>query len=352
VQNEDLEESLRRMARHRTNSAEELGRAAGRAMRNKETLSSKLDEAEKLGRAVDELARALDTASARTQEEDARLREDRHRCEALAADVSDLRMGEQQAEMEVAHLLESVIEKHNLDLLRVLGDYHMRPVTGEETRQRIDELSGLIERMGPINPSAIEECEETAKRYEEKVVQKADVEKALVDIEAAIARMDKDSRRLFKEAFESVNAKFQEIFPRLFKGGQARLQLTDPNDMLTTGVDIIAQPPGKKLGNIELMSGGEKALTAVSLLFAIFLHRPSPFCLLDEVDAPLDEANVSRFVEMVRELTDRTQFIVITHSKVTMEGSDALYGVTMQEPGVSKLVSVRLVHAVQAAASA
>jgi chromosome segregation protein len=129
----------------------------------------------------------------------------------------------------------------------------------------------------------------------------------------------------------------------LFKGGQARLVLTDPDDMLNTGVDIVAQPPGKRLGNIELMSGGEKALTAVSLMLALFLHRPSPFCLLDEVDAPLDEANVGRFVEMVREMTGRSQFIIITHSKVTMEGADALYGVTMEEPGVSKLVSVRLV---------
>ena len=135
----------------------------------------------------------------------------------------------------------------------------------------------------------------------------------------------------------------------MFEGGQARLVLTDPDDMLETGVDIIAQPQGKNLGSIELMSGGEKALTAVSLLFALFLHRPSPFCLLDEVDAPLDEANVGRFVDLVRELTDRSQFIVITHSKVTMEGADALYGVTMQERGISKMVSVRLVRSDAAA---
>ena len=207
----------------------------------------------------------------------------------------------------------------------------------------------LIERMGAINPAAIEEYKNTKERYEEKVEHKADVEQALEDLEAAIARMDKDSRRLFSETFASVNGKFQHIFPRLFEGGQARLVLTDPDDMLETGVDIIAQPQGKNLGSIELMSGGEKALTAVSLLFALFLHRPSPFCLLDEVDAPLDEANVGRFVELVRELTDRSQFIVITHSKVTMEGADALYGVTMQERGISKMVSVRLVRSDAAA---
>jgi len=170
------------------------------------------------------------------------------------------------------------------------------------------------------------------------------VEQALEDLESAIARMDKDSRRMFKETFDAVNEKFQEIFPRLFKGGHARLLLTDPDDMLTTGVDIVASPPGKKLSNIDLMSGGEKALTAVSLLFAIFMQRPSPFCLLDEVDAPFDEANVGRFVDMVREMADRSQFVIITHSKVTMEGADTLYGVTMQEPGISKMISVNLVH--------
>jgi len=349
---EELEGNLRRMARRRTGCAEELGRAAGQAMRDKEALSSLLDEAARFGAAVDELARALDAAAGSTQGAEAELRDRRRGSESLSDRAAQLRMDEKQAEMEVAYLLDSVAERYDVDLLRSLGDYHMRPLPGDEVRSRIEELRGLIERMGPINPGAIEECAETAKRYDEKTAQKKDVEQALVDLEAAISRMDRDSRRLFKETFENVNTKFQEIFPRLFKGGQARLALSDPDDLLTTGVDIIAQPPGKKLGNIELMSGGEKALTAVSLLFAIFLHRPSPFCLLDEVDAPLDDANVNRFVEMVRELTERTQFIVITHSKVTMEGCDALYGVTMQEPGVSKLVSVRLVHAVPAAASA
>jgi chromosome segregation protein len=352
AQEEELDDSLRRMARRRTACAEELGRAAGKAMRDKEALSAKLDEAARLGAAVDELTRALDAATTSTQGAESELREGRRGAEALSARVSELRMDEKQSEMQVAYLLDSVAERFDVDLLRVLGDYHMRPLPGDEVRSRIEELRGLIERMGPINPGAIEECAETAKRYDEKIAQKQDVEQALADLEAAISRMDRDSRRMFKETFESVNAKFQEIFPRLFKGGQARLLLTDPDDLLASGVDIVAQPPGKKLGNIELLSGGEKALTAVSLVFAIFLHRPSPFCLLDEVDAPLDEANVGRFVEMVRELTERTQFIVITHSKVTMEGSDALYGVTMQEPGVSKLVSVRLVHAVPAAASA
>ncbi|HZO11836.1 MAG TPA: hypothetical protein VFB62_01205, partial [Polyangiaceae bacterium] len=135
---------------------------------------------------------------------------------------------------------------------------------------------------------------------------------------------------------------FIEIFPKLFRGGKAELRLTDPNDLLETGIEILAQPPGKRLSNIELMSGGEKAFTAVALLLSIFRYKPSPFCVLDEVDAPLDDANIDRYVEAIRAMTDRSQFILITHSKRTMQAVDVLYGVTMQEPGVSKLVGVRV----------
>jgi chromosome segregation protein len=169
--------------------------------------------------------------------------------------------------------------------------------------------------------------------------------KALGDLEKAIQQMNRESRRLFKHAFDGINSRFIDIFPRLFRGGKAELRLTNPEDLLETGVDILAQPPGKKLSHIELMSGGEKAFTAVALLMAIFRYKPSPFCILDEVDAPLDEANIDRYIEGVRSMTDRSQFILITHSKRTMQAVDVLYGVTMQEPGVSKLVGVRVADA-------
>ncbi|MFP6684134.1 MAG: hypothetical protein VB934_05445, partial [Polyangiaceae bacterium] len=172
--------------------------------------------------------------------------------------------------------------------------------------------------------------------------QQADLDRALADLDKAIAQMNRESRRLFKYAFDGINRRFIEIFPKMFRGGTAELRLTDPNNLLETGIDILAQPPGKKLSNLELMSGGEKAFTAVSLLLAIFRFKPSPFCILDEVDAPLDEANVDRYVEGVRAMTDRSQFILITHSKRTMQSCDVLYGITMQEPGVSKLVGVRV----------
>jgi chromosome segregation protein len=188
----------------------------------------------------------------------------------------------------------------------------------------------------------MKEVEEQSERFTYYTEQKADLEAALGDLEKAIHQMNKESRRLFKHAFDGINWRFKEIFPKMFRGGKAELRLTNPDDMLETGIDILAQPPGKRLGNLELMSGGEKAFTAVSLLLAIFRFKPSPFCILDEVDAPLDDANVDRYVEGIRAMTDRSQFIVITHSKRTMQAVDVLYGVTMQEAGVSKLVGVRV----------
>jgi chromosome segregation protein len=168
------------------------------------------------------------------------------------------------------------------------------------------------------------------------------LDESIDNLQKAISQINRTTRRRFKETFELVNEKFRQVFPRLFRGGQAELRLTDENDLLETGIEIIVQPPGKRLQNVNLLSGGEKALTAVALIFSLFLIKPTPFCVLDEVDAPLDDANIDRFAEMVREMTAQSQFIIITHSKRTMNIVDTMYGVTMQEPGVSKLVAVRI----------
>jgi chromosome segregation protein len=165
---------------------------------------------------------------------------------------------------------------------------------------------------------------------------------SLEALNQAIKKINRTSRKRFAETFEAVNAKFKEIFSTLFNGGRADLVLVDESNLLETGVDIIVQPPGKKLQNVNLLSGGEKALTAVALIFSLFLINPSPFCLLDEVDAPLDDANIGRFNRMIQQLAQRYQIILVTHNKRTMETADTLYGVTMEEPGISKLVSVRL----------
>jgi chromosome segregation protein len=240
---------------------------------------------------------------------------------------------------------EHVAERYQLAVKSILHDYHLRPRITQIDEDRLTELRELIERMGTdINLTAIEEYAEVSQRFEFLSAQKGDLERAVDQLQRAIDKINKTSRKLFKDTFAAVNATFKEVFPRLFRGGQAALSLSggDDVDLLEAGVEIMAQPPGKKNSTVEQLSGGEKALTAVALVFSIFLIKPSPFCILDEVDAPLDEANVDRYNELVREMTDRSQFIVITHNKRTMEAADNLYGVTMQEPGVSKLVSVNL----------
>lgn len=199
-----------------------------------------------------------------------------------------------------------------------------------------------LARLGEINWQAIEDYERQKLRFDFLKIQEQELKQSLEDLEKAIAHIDEKSRERFKIAFEEVDVRFQKVFPIIFGGGAAQLKVTGDINDAECGVEIIAQPPGKKMQNINLMSGGEKAMTAVSLIFSIFLVKPAPFCLLDEVDAPLDDANVGRFNELLREMSAESQFILITHNKKTMELNDTLYGVTMQEPGVSKAVSVQL----------
>ncbi|MDZ7808829.1 MAG: AAA family ATPase [Arhodomonas sp.] len=212
----------------------------------------------------------------------------------------------------------------------------------------IERLEQRIQRLGPINLAAIDEYRELEERKGYLDSQYTDLNEALETLQSAIRRIDRETRQRFRETFDQVNAGLQRLFPRLFGGGSGYLELTD-DDLLETGVAIMAQPPGKKVSNIHLLSGGEKALTAVALVFAIFELNPAPFCMLDEVDAPLDDANVGRFCEMLRELAERVQFIVITHNKVTMAAASHLTGVTMNEPGVSRLVAVDVAAAAELA---
>ena len=213
----------------------------------------------------------------------------------------------------------------------------------------LEQLEGKIQRLGPINLAAIEEFEEQSQRKAYLDAQNADLAEALETLENAIRKIDRETRTRFKETFDKVNAGLQRMFPRLFGGGHAYLELTG-EDLLDTGVSVMARPPGKRNSTIHLLSGGEKALTAVAMVFAIFELNPSPFCMLDEVDAPLDDANVGRFCDMVKEMSEHVQFIFITHNKITMELSNQLMGVTMHEPGVSRLVAVDVDEAAKMAA--
>ena len=282
------------------------------------------------------------------QELRAGLEEHRDQLRRLRADAEETRkavarvqLRQREKQLEAEHLYANVQERYAVDL-RV----HQVPEATEDElerqRQQLQRLQQKIADLGEVNLMAIEEFQELEKRYDFLTGQRDDLKEALDDLEKAIAQINRTTRRRFKETFDQANEMFRQVFPRLFRGGQAELRLTDENDLLETGIDIIVQPPGKRLQNVNLLSGGEKALTAVALIFSLFLLKPTPFCVLDEVDAPLDDANIDRFAEMVREMTDRSQFILITHSKRTMSIVDTLYGVTMQEPGVSRLVSVRI----------
>jgi chromosome segregation protein len=229
----------------------------------------------------------------------------------------------------------------SLDGLRALplpeGEFSAAAIETE-----IVDLKGRLDRLGAVNLAALEQYQEMEQRQEFLAKQKKDLEDSIESLNDTIRKINRTSREKFLEAFEKIQEGFNKSFVTLFGGGRAELRLLEDEDVLECGIEIIASPPGKRLQNITLLSGGEKAMTAVALLFALFRYRPSPFCVLDEVDAPLDEANVGRFTRMLRELTPETQFILITHNRRSMEAADLLYGITMEEPGISSVVSMRL----------
>jgi chromosome segregation protein len=209
-----------------------------------------------------------------------------------------------------------------------------------ETRRQ--ELRDKIARLGEVNPGAAAELAEVEERYTFLQSQETDLRRSLDDLQNTIIKLNRESRERFRDTFIQVDVKFREVYGRLVEGGEAQITLTNEEDLTESGVEIAVQPPGKRLRSLQLLSGGEKALAALSFTFALFLIRPSPFCVLDEVDAPLDDANVGRFNQLVKEMSAATQIVLITHNKRTMEAAGTLYGVTMQEPGVSTVVSVRV----------
>jgi chromosome segregation protein len=246
-----------------------------------------------------------------------------------------------EIQLKLDHLQESMKDRYGTTLSTSIGA-PLEEIQREEMSKRLTELKSSLEEFGEVNLMAIEEYQELKQRHDFLSGQQADLHQALDSLKKAIFRINRTTTKRFIETFHLVNEKFKEVFTRLFKGGQASLILLDEQDPSTTGIDIIAQPPGKKLQNIDLLSGGEKALVATALLFGLFMIKPTPFCLLDEVDAPLDDANINRFIELVKEFSKTAQFIMITHNKNTMEEAHTLYGITMETPGVSKVVSVRL----------
>jgi chromosome segregation protein len=320
-------------------------------------------------------------------QQDARIREARRAVEAVRSEAAQLDVTRATAEADLSHLAQSCVEAVQATIDEVASEVRQlehdgllaspKPVddapeaaevADEEAAspavaaegagaplasdrgpgrtltpdEMVSDLREKIDRMGPVNMMAIDQFDDLESRHAFLTAQRKDLVDAIAATSEAIRRIDKTTKERFREAFSVINHNFEQTFTTLFGGGRAGLVLLDESDQLESGIDIIAQPPGKRLQSVQLLSGGEKALTAMALMFAIFKYRPSPFCLLDEIDAPLDDANIGRFVEMLQGMQEHTQFILITHNRKTMEIADRLYGVTMEEPGVSKLISVQL----------
>jgi chromosome segregation protein len=274
---------------------------------------------------------------------EASLKERRRERETLRDALSELTVQKARCESDLEHL-----DRECRQGVALAPEEVAASLTDEDRITEIDavearaqEIRGRLERMGAVNVLAVEQSQELEERHQFLTAQRQDLLESISELDQAVKKIDKASRERFLEAFQVINQHFGEVFKQLFGGGTAGLSLIDEQDLLESGIDVMAQPPGKRLQSVMLLSGGEKALTAIALLFAIFQYKPSPFCILDEVDAPLDDANVGRFVRMLEGLKEQTQFVLITHSRRTMEIADQLYGVTMEEPGVSKLVSVK-----------
>jgi chromosome segregation protein len=372
----ELEQSRRR--------ASELGEAiaAGEAR-----LDTDVIELDTLKQAVASTDAAVTALRVRTDELEATIKEARSAHDAVRTVVSELHLARVTAESDLSHLAHTCEDAVNATLDEVIvevdqlerdgqaipdaaaifaeetdeDDVRPKPdpateATGLEAdpllaaavqrtlsaEDAITALRARIDRLGPVNMMAIEQFDDLESRFAFLSTQRKDLVESIAQTTEAIKRIDDTTKQRFAQAFAAINTNFQQIFSTLFGGGRAGLTLLDENDPLESGIEIIAQPPGKRLQSVQLLSGGEKALTAIALMFGMFKFKPSPFCLLDEIDAPLDDANIGRFVEMLRSMQDHTQFIVITHNRKTMEIADRLYGVTMEEPGVSKLISVQL----------
>ena len=248
-----------------------------------------------------------------------------------------------RAETQFQNISEQCREQLQMNLDEAVAEVDLTEITSEEeVLEEYGQLKERLDKFGPLNMAALEEYQESEERHQFLTSQRQDIEESIAATTRAIQEINRRSSKQFKEAFETINTHFNKIFQKLFGGGECGMRLLDEEDLLESGIDIYAQPPGKKLQNVMLLSGGEEALTVFSLLIAIFNYRPSRFCVLDEVDAPLDDSNVARFANLIQEMSTQTQFIVITHNKHSMKTADALFGITMEEPGVSQVVSVKL----------
>ena len=278
----------------------------------------------------------------RARDHESHLEQQRITRSLLQDEKTQVEVGNAEKRVAREHLEATVRERYEVILAEIVEQHLELPCPLAEAETRRQEIREKITRLGEVNPGAAAELVQEEERYTFLKTQEADLQRSLRDLQSTISKLNRESRERFRETFELVNAKFSEVYTRLVEGGKAQVELTDTENLAESGVEIAVQPPGKRLRSLQLLSGGEKALAALSFTFALFLIRPSPFCVLDEVDAPLDDANVGRFNQLIREMSETTQIILVTHNKRTMEAASTLYGVTMQEPGVSTIVAVSM----------
>ncbi len=336
---EESEGRLRAATEREAAAAGRIGELTAETARLQEEAARLTEEsaavAARLSAARDELA----ACRGRLKEAEAGLEELRVQLSTVQGRRNEAEVERARLETQLQHLESDCREQFGVGLLEALEGVALEGEEASQIASRYEQLRRRLDAFGPINMAALKDYQEAEERRQFLADQRADLEKSIADTTQAIQELNRRSREQFSEAFAQVNRNFQEVFQKLFGGGECGMRLLDEEDVLECGVDIYAQPPGKKLQNIMLLSGGEKALTVFALLVAVFMYRPSRFCVLDEVDAPLDDGNVQRFGELIRSMSEHTQFIVVTHNKRTMEQAHALYGVTMEEPGVSKVVS-------------
>ncbi|MGI9106955.1 MAG: hypothetical protein ACR2G4_11985, partial [Pyrinomonadaceae bacterium] len=347
---------LRRMEAENVDLESRLERHAAEI----EEMKLRLEDLRRAMSEMDETAGSVESERAARQSEvesaAAHLAEARARADALSDELTELNrraaaardaramleVNRAEATAHLNYLHEACVAELAQPLAEIVAAYEPEAEFDlEAERSRVEELRARVESFGAVNMMALEELVESEERLTFLTTQRQDIIDGIASTEEALREIKKRSRERFRQAFVEINRNFGQLFLELFGGGRGEMSMIDADDVLESGIDIVAQPPGKRLQNVLLLSGGEKAMAALALVLAIFRYRPAPFCLLDEVDAPLDEANIGRFTAKVVEMATNTQFIVITHNKRTMEVARALYGVTMQEPGVSKLVSVR-----------
>jgi len=338
----DITEQMSKMAEESSKSNETLTLGQIQLQQEKVKLDGLIHQVHELSSQLAHVQNEYEKVGSEIRASEQELTEVSRRASESQSQTVEYRLKLEQLNLREHNIVSQIFERYSQPLEQIVSEYAAQERNVELVETEVNELRDKISKMGEVSLSAINEYEELMQRYEFLTKQQNDLLESKEQLKKVIERIDKICSKQFKDTFEAVNQRFKKVFPVLFGGGEASLNMVYEEGESDPGIDIIVKPPGKKMQNITLLSGGEKALTSVALIFSIFLVKPSPFCLLDEVDAPLDDANVFRFNELVREMAKRSQIIIVTHNKYTMEVNNKLYGVTMEERGVSKMVSVDL----------